>query len=598
LTHDFHKPVVWAFQRRERLLSYPTMAERVQPEESAEPSEQIQKYRNEVQSLVKQGGEQPRFEFKRTASLKRENLEDRFSFIKLLQGVANAEIDGERCVVIGADPKQKQFFPVGNPDDFDAAKISQILTAYVEPLPLFSVFHVTTDEGHPLVLIVLHANQPRPIFITKEGHSEDGKERLQVGEVWVKKNTGLVRATRADLDLMYETKIEKEAEDRARKRLQHLLEISPAPHTQPSTPRAPDFKLLVGAKNDLRTFAEEQIAAGELRRFRMLVELAREPLIDGWDNLNVRGGNTPTDFPQFVKEIEDFFRDQFSPSLQSIVELAALGIKYQADAWLTPLVDLLVDAFDASRGLNWLKSAGVFQQRDRLKWWQPSFEVYIAIRTIAVYAVARKRLAYLGEILPRCVTPIAIDDRSSNKVPVLFWPFLGLQFGSGEFDQGRSSYYWKARIDPSWGKLFGTFTKFLDASSQLEFLLELNSYFGNNSFGNPELEKFLSESLPDIAFRYLPDLCSQDLQTTVPMAELFYDVFSSTQAFPRHLAVDARLFDRVLVNMQPSARLQIYAGFLFHLKKWQSEYMRQVLQRWPYFYNWQGRLEKIVLEHR
>jgi hypothetical protein len=574
------------------------MAEGSQLKESPQPSERVQKYRKEVQSLVKQGGEQPRFEFKRTASLKRDNLPDRFSFIKLLQGLANAEIDGERCVVIGADPKEKQFFPVRNAEEFDAAKVSQVLTAYLDPLPHFNVFHLTTDEKESFVLIVLEANQPRPIFIKKEGQTDDGKERLQIGEIWTKKNTGLVRATRADIDLMYETTIEKETEDRARKRLQHLVEISPTRFAQPTASRPPDFTLLVGPKNELRSFAEEIIAAGELRRFRMLVEIAREPLIDGWDNLNVRGGTTLTDFSQFVEEVASFFRDQFLPSLQSIVELATLGIKYQTEvgSWLSPLIDLLGDAFDASRGLNWLKSPYLLEKPDTLKWWQPGFEIYIAIRTIAVYSVARKRRTYLGEILPKCVTPISLDDQVTSKTPILFWPFLGLEFG--EFNQGRASYFWKVRVASSWGHLFGTLSKFLEASSQLEFLLELNSYFGTNTLRNSNLEKFLSVNPLDLAFRYVPDLYSQDLQATAPMAELVYDIFVSNQPFPSHLAVDKRIFDRVLVDMQPSVRLQTYAGFLFHLKEWQSEFMFKVLQRHPFFYSWHGRLEKIMLEYQ
>ncbi len=569
------------------------MAQGTQPEEPPQPSERIQKYHAEVQLLVKQGGEQPRFEFKRTASLKRENLDDRFSFIKLLQGLANAEIDGERCVVIGADPKGKQFFPVSSIAEFDAAKISQVLTAYLDPLPLFNVYHLTTDNKEPFVLIVLEASQPRPILVIKEGHTEDGRERLQVGEVWIKKNTGLVRATRADIDLMYKTIIEKEVEDRARRRLQHLIEISPTQHAQAAASRCPDFALLVGPKNNLISFAEELMAGGDLRRFRMLVELAREPLIDGWDNLNVRGGIVPAD----VKEVSTFFRDQFLPSLQSIVELAAVTIKYQAevDSWLSPLTDLLVDAFDASRGLNWLKSQYMLQQSDALKWWQPGFEVYIAARTIAVYAVARKRHVYLEAILPKCVTRISIDDRSTSKTPILFWPFLGVEFP--EFADGRASYYWKARVASSWGKLFGNSSKFLEASSQLEFLLELNSHFGLNVLGDTNLEKLLLEDFSEVSFNYLPDLYSQDLQATVPIAELLYDVFYSNRAFPRHLAVDNRIFDRVLANMQPSARLQTYAGFLFHLKKWQSEYMFQALRRFAFFYTWQGRLGKVVREY-
>jgi hypothetical protein len=575
------------------------MAERVHPEETAQPSERIQKYRKEVQSLVKQGGEQPAFEFKRSASLRRENLEDRLGFIKLLQGLANAEISGERCLVIGADPKVKQFFPVGNPEEFDAAKISQVLTSYIEPLPLFNVFHVTTEDNQLFVLIVLEANQPRPIFVTKEGLSDNGKVRLQIGDIWVKRNTGLVHATRADIDLMYETKIETEAEDRARKRLQHLLEISPTRQPQLSVSQAPDFRLLVGPRNDLRAFAEGVISSGEVRRFLMLVEMARESLIDGWDSLHVRGGTTTIDTSQLLAEVESFFRDQFLPSLQSIVELAAFGIKYQTDAgsWLSPLIDLLVDAFDASRGLNWLKSPQVLQQVDRLKWWQPGFEVYLAIHTIAVYVVSRKRWRYLETLLPVCVTPISIDDQPSNRMPILFWPFRRLEFP--EFlQQGRSQYYWKARVASSWGPLFRTETNFLNTSSQLEFLLELNSYFATNSLGNPDLEKFLSQNYPDVTFSFVPDLYSQDLQATTPIAEVLYDVFSKSEAFPRQFSIDPRIFDRVLANMQPNDRRQIYAGFLFHLQKWQSDFMFQRLDRHPFFFGWQGRLEEIVTKYR
>jgi hypothetical protein len=576
------------------------MAEPIEPSDSGQPSERVEKYRKEVQALVKQGGEQPSFEFKRSASLKRENLEDRLSFIKLIQGVANAEIDGERCIVIGADPRQKQFFPVNNADEFDSAKISQVLNAYLHPSPRFNVLHVTADDGEPFVLIVLDANQPRPIFVTREGHTEDGKVRLQIGDVWIKKDTRLTRGVRADIDVMYEARIEAEAEDRARKRLSHLVEISQVHNAQPPASRAPNFRLLVGPKSDLRSFGEELIASGEFRRLRMLVEMAREPLIDGWDNLNVREATGPSDPALPAKEIGDFFRDQFLPSLQSVVELATLGIKYEAniDSWLAPLIDLLIDAFDAWRGSNWLSDSRITEQEISLKWWEPAFEVYLAVRTVAIYAVARRRLAYLGKILPRTVPFISIGDRVATRAPILFWPFWGLDFTSGEFNQGRSSYYWKIRIASSWGKLFGTFDKFLGASSQLEFLLELNSYFGNNTLRNPHLNVLLAENLTDVHFGYVPDLYSRDLQATVPMAEALYDIFSSTQKFPLHLAVDTRLFDRVLVNMQPSERLQTYAAFLSHLKKWQSEYMFQALRRHPFFYNWQGRLGNIVLEYR
>ena len=201
-------------------------------------------------------------------------------------------------------------------------------------------------------------------------------------------------------------------------------------------------------------------------------------------------------------------------------------------------------------------------------------------------------------ILPKCVMPITIDDRLADKNPILFWPFRGVEFGSGEFDQGRSSYYWKLRVASSWGPLFGTQTNFLNASAQLEFLLELNSYFGNNSLGNFHLQKFIAENVSDVVFTYSPDLYSEDLEATLPMAEVFYDVFNTDHAFPLYLAVDSRMFDRVLADLQPTARLQVYPTFLFHLKKWQSEYMLRGLRRFPFSYTWPGRLEKIVSEYR
>ena len=83
------------------------MAERGQDKnEPQRLSQRIEQHRQEVQFLVKQGGEQPQYEFKRTVALGRENLDNRLDFIKLAQAVANADIPAEGCIVIGADPKE------------------------------------------------------------------------------------------------------------------------------------------------------------------------------------------------------------------------------------------------------------------------------------------------------------------------------------------------------------------------------------------------------------------------------------------------------------------------------------------------------------
>ena len=188
-------------------------------EPQAALSERIEEYRREIQSLIRQGVEHPRFEFKRSSSISRDNLDDRLDFIKLLQGVANAEIAGERCIIIGADPREKLFYPVSNSAEFDQAALSTVVAKYLDPPPLFQVFNnLQTDEGHVFVLLVLDANQRRPIVVRTEGKKSDGKTRLQIGEIWIKKGTALQPATRVDLDLMYRLRMEEEAEDRARKR--------------------------------------------------------------------------------------------------------------------------------------------------------------------------------------------------------------------------------------------------------------------------------------------------------------------------------------------------------------------------------------------
>jgi hypothetical protein len=95
----------------------------VQDETSPPPlSQRLQSCLTEIQSLIRQGVEHSRYEFKRAASISRDDFDDRLDFIKLIQGVANSESSQERYVVIGADPKDKQFYPVTNSAEFDQAR--------------------------------------------------------------------------------------------------------------------------------------------------------------------------------------------------------------------------------------------------------------------------------------------------------------------------------------------------------------------------------------------------------------------------------------------------------------------------------------------
>lgn len=561
-------------------------------------SDRIENHRKEVQYLIKQGGEQPQYEFKRALSLGRESLDDRLDFVKLMQAVANAEITTERCIVIGADPKEKKFYPVTNTQEFDPANISKILCLYLDPLPRFEAFNLTTDDNKPLVLILLDANQPRPIIVTKAGQTEKGKTRLEVGEIWLKKNTDTIRATRADVDLMYKVRTEEEAEDRARKRLKHLLELTPAVQV-PKAPEfiIPSFALLIGPKDDLRRFLDELNAKDDDRRFHMLLEVARDTLVGGWDRFQQSdtGLVLPENLNQFFYDLNDFYQNQFIPAFETVVEVALLMIKHNANREsVEVVVHLLLETFEACRNLSRLARGAVLQTGNSvLPWWKPAFEIYMGLRTIAIYSIIRDRLPYLGTILPRIVTRISPNESADSRTPVLFWPFYPSPFISGEFDHGRAQYFWKQRIGAAWMNYFGSVSKFIDGSYQLEFLLEFNSYLGTNSLNDRKFGEWLNTNVND-DFRYVPDLYTEDLQDTVPMAERMYEILLKGAPFPTHLFVDARFPLQVFGDIPQAQRMEVYGGFLQHLKAWQQTFLYQAFNRWGFMWDWSGRLKTIA----
>jgi hypothetical protein len=563
-------------------------------------SERVEQYRREIQSLIKLGVEHPRFEFKRSCSILRENLDDRLDLIKLLQGVANAEVTGERCITIGADPKEKQFYTVLNTVEFDPATVSGVVTKYLDPPPHFQIFNnLQTDDGQAFVLFVVGANQPRPIVVRTEGKRPDGKVRLQVGEIWIKKGTALQIASRADLDLMYKQRTEEEAEDRARKRFKHFSDLSGASHPFGLSPtRLPVRELLVGPAPELQRFTEELIAANDYSRFRMLLELARESLVQGWDSLNMRGPGLPPDLKGYVSEVNGFFRDEFLPSLQSVVALGLLVVKYDFETtWVLSVVDLLLETFESSRGLQRLKDGYLIHETDSLPWWRPAFEIYVGLRVVAAFALSRNRPRFLETILPRFVARITVDDRQAPKTPVLFWPLPNI-FTRGELNDGRSTFYWKERIDSSWGKYFGTYEKFLGPACELEFLVELNSYLGTGAINDPNITRWLDINGRGASYIYNPDLFAYDLQRTLPMAERCYESIAADKPFPSYLMVEPRLFVLAFKDKTREQRLSVYAGFLNHLKVWQDKIMFEGFRRWPFMYDWDGRLGEIVEKYK
>jgi len=216
------------------------------------------------------------------------------------------------------------------------------------------------------------------------------------------------------------------------------------------------------------------------------------------------------------------------------------------------------------------------------------------VRALATYAVMRKRFHFLRRILPRFVRGFTLDNLSQVFVPLVFWPFSG-GLGLPDMRGGRNRTLWNERIQGAWVPFFGTPENFLAAASQLEFILEFNSYVFE-AVKHPEIGK-LKQKLGNRYFGYEPDFWASRLDETVPIAELFYDALAADRGFPPEFTILEQAIDLVLKGKGTQDRLLFLGGFLAHLKAWQAEVMMHQFSRFPFMFDWPGRLKAITFAY-
>jgi hypothetical protein len=393
--------------------------------------------------------------------------------------------------------------------------------------------------------------------------------------------------------------MEEEAEDRARKRFRHFNDISPQSQVVAHPPTLmPVRELLVGPPAEFRRFVEELMAANDKARFLMLIELVRESIVDGWLSRDIATPGFPQNINEYAVGLNEFFRDEFLTSVQSLVLLCLLIIKNDFHPeWLQAAIDVLLDAFEESRNLQRLKSPHLAQMTGVLQLWRPSFEIYVALKSIAIYAVMRNRPRFLTYLLQRMVVPITIDNRPQLRKPVLYWPLAPEMFSNNELLQGRATFLWNERISASWGEAFGNFDRFLTASCQLELLLEFDSHLGTNSLKDAQLQAWLDIHAKDDNLTYVPDLYAYTFELTNPMAERLYEVVLAYNSSASAWEILPGLFSAALKNNTHDQRVILYGEFLDGLKTWQSQTMMQY-QRFPFMFAWQGRLAEAVEKYR
>ena len=551
--------------------------------------ERFDTYSKDIEGIVLRGIEQPACELKRSVTLSKDDLTDRLDFVKLIQGLANSHSGTECLIVVGADQKDKKFFEVANAADFDPAKLSPILAKYLAPEPVYEVFNdMRASTGERYVLIVLNQLQPRPIMALVDGKTSD-KVHFRPGEIWIKHNTGLRPAMKADLDLMYLPVIEEEATKRARIIFEHLkAELGPELLSQAVT-ATPVPELFLGSRERLARFAEAMLANGEDARFKMLLEMGRRTVVDKWKALLL--GN-PENYYLTVEErakIDVFFRDEFMPTLIGLVDLGLEVIRYEGKTgWLGSIVGVLIESFAVCCETTQLQTSNNFGQVS-LPFSRPAYEIYLAARVLATYAVLRQRRDYLKEILPCYVRPLAPQRQRDSLEPILFWPFAG-ELGLPDMKSGRNEDFWQQRVGQTWADVFVSKDEFLSAGAQLEFILELNSHI-LVAYTHPVLDKFRQDSR-EKRMTYLPDFWRSRLNPTVPVAKYIMETLQK-DGFPKNLAIEPTVTTAIFRDMPAKERIEFYGQFLSNLQSWQQDMMWQQ-QRFPFDFAWPPPLSTAV----
>ena len=430
----------------------------------------------EIQQLVRGGNETPGFELTRKCSLASADRKSQTDFAKTVQGLANAYPPSERVYVIGADQREKKFFSIERPQEFDQANVRQILEKYLEPLPLFDALVMETDDGTKFALIVVSAEQPRPIVV-KNPSGDDKTQFLHVGDIWIKKQTGLVRANRDDLEEIYETRIEAEAERRAQRRFADTRNVLEANFRMQFSPerKIPSSDLVFGPAAEYKAYIELLLANQDWTRFHMLLTSVRDLLIDGWHSID--GFDTESSFsPESDAKVANHLQSIFLPALRRLAHAGLLLIKFKMyTEWFKHVAALLVEVFDNCGRLRGIPplSPGIpegWVTRNTV-----ALEALLTGRLLTTYVIRMKQYQHLPEFLRRCVVPIT-SSVTRVREPFLFWP---LRMNVPGYD--RIAYLWRRSAQPYWLEFFGSETSYVEAASRLEFILHLNSYLATET---------------------------------------------------------------------------------------------------------------------
>jgi hypothetical protein len=547
-------------------------------------ADRVETYRRDVDRVVREVGEHPQYEMKRSCSLSK--LAGKIEFVKDIQSIATSKIETEKYLVIGADDKAKAFCPVDNLGEFDEASVRQILDKYLSPVPAFQIFQLQSSEGHPFVLFVL-PRQPNRRILAKvtifADEAQDAKQKLLLreGDLWTKgSSTGKRLAKAEDWDEIYEEMIEEEAERRARVRTAHTIELAIA--REKLTPYGRALLPSVFTDEEFQALMEDVCSTRDESRFKVLLERLRDDTVEGWHRIGAYEdlfasqflSNAAASMPDAKQKVQDHIKNVFRPAMRWLTLAAIYTIKNGGPNSFVDLVaDLLKEVFETTHKLQVPRAVALAGQKTRtieehVSHTVPALESLISLHLTGAYIAKRNRFEYLRSLFRGDVYGTDWQGQNWEKRPMAFWP-LDLSIGHGEPDVLRT---WggrlklcagRVRADSAYGKLFGSERATIEVLCQYELCLELNSFLAMPQC-SPETGSYVKQAYPDVDFVFRPQLIAFSL---LPLHDLVSALFAEIKK-NKPILLKVILFEPVLAGqITKSGGDKVFGSFLDSISK-------------------------------
>ena len=580
------------------------MAEDDKKKEQTPPlSERANRYREEIEKVVREVGEHPLFELKRVCDLT--NLEGKIELVKDVQSICTSRIEFEKYLVIGADARARGFVNVENLDEFDEAKLKERLGKYLQPVPQFEVFALRSSDDRNFVLLVFPRQRTRRILAkVSVDHPVEKTQKLLLrqGDLWTKGDSTAKRlATNEDWDEIYADAIELETEKRTRQRTAHLLERATAQEKLRPSLGAIAVPNLT-SDEEFKALIEDICASADRPRFSLLLENLRDDLIESWYLIGAFG---PDDFEGIQKSLSehatrtrDHKRNVFMPAMQRLAAAGIYVIKNSGPPEFMSMVgQLLQEVYDIARqlsNLRWLGPRGLLSSNspEHLTHTIPALESLVSLHLIGAYATKRGRLEYLAPLIRITVQEAGEDPPRDLIKPMALWP-LGRGWGEPgilKTTSGRIELCaQRVRIDPVLLRLFGSEAAAIQALCAYELILELNSFLAVDQNRTPESVAMMKRRYPTVDFAFIPGATAFPLEDIAPTAQRLLSAMKRGDGeFLKPLLFDPDLVG-FLIAREGLAFAKVLRGLLVERERYQS-----YRGMWGFGTNWPKDLHDAV----